>query len=82
MRCKVGDLVILTHATNPVCLHMVGQIHVIGRRSTIPNHWAFEPEVINANGNLQAWRDSEMRPIRDNPGQDETLTWAPHKETA
>jgi len=26
--------------------------------------------------------DENLRPIRDNPGQDETLTWAPHKETA
>ncbi len=24
--------------------------------------------------------DSKMRPIRDNPGEDETLTWAPKRE--
>lgn len=26
--------------------------------------------------------DNSLRPIRDNPGQDETLIWQPHKETA
>jgi len=35
--------------------------------------WVVEPRLIP----YEACRDASLRPIRGQPGQDETLTWAP-----
>ena len=52
--------------------------------------WLIEssgPEIFYDKGHsakVGPFPDTSLRPLRDNPGQDETLQWAPvpHKETA
>jgi hypothetical protein len=84
MNCKNGDLVVLLRAEGYP--GMVGALGKILRPSTNPlrwhttffghpsSHWTGEWDTL----------DSHMRPIRDNPGKDETLDWCPvpTKETA
>ncbi len=87
MRCKVGDLAIVVKslAGNEGkivrCVQYIGVVKwkVIGMDDT----WLLDQPLKNIHGHSGFdMPDSFLRPIRDNPGQDETLQWAPHKETA
>ena len=75
MRCKIGDIVIITNA-NEKFSYLIGKITTVIAKSDLPgNDW--EIEVKNKEGlNLHA-PDNYLTPIRDNPGEDETLSWAP-----
>lgn len=75
MRCKIGDVVIITNA-NRNFSYLIGKITTVIAKSDLPqSDW--EIEVKNKEGlNLHA-PDNCLTPIRDNPGKDETLNWAP-----
>lgn len=74
MNCKPGDLAILLYD----CLsHHTGKIVTIVRESThIVDGWITEPLLVDPDGRLCHPEDSDLRPIRDQDGEDETLTWA------
>lgn len=78
MNCKPGDLAI---NTNSVVLERVGAlVDVIRPTGGDPRgEW-----VIEWRGKQFVALDRYLIPIRDNPGDDETLTWAgkPEKVTA
>ena len=85
MNCKKGDLAIIVNGANIGTLVDVIEEHplygagvwmVIAHGCGTANFGTFHP------GELIGCCDSKLRPIRDQPGEDETLTWAPvpHKE--
>ena len=81
MNCKPGDLAIVVSAFNPVNLGRILHIGVFagevgGWRGT--NRWHFDggSPLIGVNGGRSyTVKDICIRPIRDNPGQDESLQW-------
>ena len=89
MRCKVGDLAVIVRV-GPDTAKFLGRIVKCVRKG--PNtslgyaSWEIEHELHLFHGNtnfyLRHVEDACLRPIRDNPGQDESLIWQPHKETA
>jgi len=87
MRCKVGDLAIYVGKGSPkdagaivLCVKFLGvKLTYLGDSAPM---WEVEPPLKYSNVTKHWIADRSLRPIRDNPGQDETLQWAPHKETA
>jgi hypothetical protein len=80
MNCKPGDLAILVRARRKSLQPLVGQIHRCHEVTHPPGcepHWRFDPPLRLPSGEKVAWGDSSLRPIRDQPGEDETLQWAP-----
>ena len=84
MRCKKGDLavVVKTHAYFDAYLGRIFKCDKRGLSSALREGW--KTPWIHADGREIIAPDICVRPIRDNPGQDETLDWAPvpTKETA
>ena len=78
MNCKPNDLAIIVRGV--AFSKYIGRVvRVVESNGVL---WRLDESL---DGNPDYWimvPDSCLRPIRDNPGQDETLTWAPHKETA
>lgn len=76
MNCKQGDLAIIVRA--PLDPNFIGKIVTCVKiDNQFPDSWQTEPTLFGMDGALVVICDRGMRPIRDNPGQDETLTWAP-----
>ena len=72
MNCKQGDLAVVIRPpqSKPEWLGRIVKITEPSKRK--PGWWAVEPGP---------WKraiciDANLRPIRDQPGDDETLTWA------
>lgn len=93
MRCKVGDLAVVVGSDCNDgkivrCQRVVqrGRILRVDGRIVEGPVWIVEPQLISWDGETVAPHvpDSYLRPIRDNPGADETLTWAgkPERVTA
>jgi hypothetical protein len=87
MNCKPGDLavVVAVRGADQKNKAHIGKIVTAAERID-GNEWKTEPLLIDLEGYF-SWislDDSELRPIRDNDGEDETLQWAPvpTKETA
>lgn len=90
MNCKPGDFAIFvkSYANNYGKIVRVTKLHI--QRpfidGTFRDAWEYEGgPLLGIRGNpVKFVPDEQLRPIRDNPGTDETLTWAPvpHKETA
>lgn len=82
MNCEPGDLAILINAHREA-ESCIGKIYKLtGRCSCAAPHWLYEGKPEGGRIGFRTWRwdclpDEWLRPIRDNPGQDETLTWAP-----
>jgi hypothetical protein len=74
VRCKVGDLVVVVRADRPGALGRFGTI--VGRGLAKGTDWSVELPNYPA-PTKAGWgaRDTDLRPIRDQPGQDETLSW-------
>lgn len=94
MRCKVGDMAIVVRskAGNEgkicTCLKMYPAGYD-GIREEFGPIWEVDTEMNGVwfNDSLliigcKTMPDMNLHPIRDNPGQDESLIWQPHKETA
>jgi len=72
MNCKPGDLVILLRAENPAMKKYVGTIRIVVRGSdNRPGAWYLEPPVYGGNGLLASWYDENLKPIRDQPGNEQ-----------
>ena len=82
MRCKVGDLAMVIKA-NPGCELLGLPVLIKGQalNSERLEHGDFQRFahlwVIEHDGDDYGFTDDELLPIRDDPGTDETLTWAP-----
>lgn len=71
--CKPGDLAVVVRVTNEDIRPFLGRVLRCVRLSTSrPDCWFTEPELTPRT----AVYDGALRPIRDQPGADETLTWA------
>lgn len=88
MNCKPGDLAVVVQSESGINL---GKVVRVVRRHASETHdldgvrfrramgprWVIEPALRTIEGDpLFTYRDSGLRPIRDQPGADETLTWA------
>jgi hypothetical protein len=89
MNCKPGDLAVVVLCRDDASL--IGRIVTCLRREDFQGvpAWRIEPALTTVRKG--AWlvegswfEDRCLRPIRDNPGKDETLDWCPvpTKETA
>lgn len=93
MNCKQGDLAVVV--TNN--FGNLGKLVTCLRFATGEDYkkykvedpmepaWVVDSLLMGSHRLVPLVRDSSLRPIRDNPGQDETLSWAPvpkQKETA
>ena len=92
MNCQKGDMAIVVRSECGnegkivTCLKLEPEVHWFtgGVCTGVEPGWFVDIELIGSDGvwdNLIA--DSALSPIRDQPGEDETLIWAPvpHKET-
>jgi hypothetical protein len=79
MRCKVGDLAVIVNADNKADLPHVGKIIrcVRWQSDEWGGGWFTDPmlKVVAGprKGGLMIWHDDDLRPIRDQDGEDETL---------
>ena len=75
MRCKPGDLAIVIdwkgiHTGKVVTVVCFSESFGLGC-------WEVSPETIDPDDGVNVcWNDASLRPIRDQDGEDETLTWA------
>ena len=87
MNCKPGDLAIVVKA-HKHAEHTVGAIVSVTTRFGMLGEWPawnYKGVLRDKLGRrITALEDVCLRPIRDNPGEDETLTWAgkPEKVSA
>jgi hypothetical protein len=93
LNCKPGDMAVVVRSSAGnegkivCCIRLSNWTGLIGPSGTM-NHGA----VWEVDRPLRAWSgesnhfvlDKSLRPIRDNPGEDETLSWAeiPSKQKA
>ncbi len=82
MNCKPGDLAIVVQISNPTCKHHIGKVlRVVEPSKVYPMNWYCEPRLYCTDGRMISFYDGHLKPIRDQPGEDETLTWAPVPST-
>lgn len=77
MNCKPGDLAVIVRSAAGnegrivQCLDFVG----VGD-GYYDDSWLIDREIAGTFEPLRFISDSKLRPLRDNDGEDETLTWA------
>ncbi len=85
LNCRPGDLarIVNSEAGNNdkivLCVRFAGLVPFgfIGARPKILAGWVIDRELRGGDGRYSnVVEDCKLRPIRDNPGEDETLTWA------
>ena len=85
MNCVKGDLAVIVN-TIPRFSRFIGRlVTVVELNNFRPDYFGLQWDTdLKENGSTVVVADRHLRPIRDNPGQDETLTWrdVPTKETA
>ncbi len=90
MNCKPGDLAVFVRSSAGNEGKIVRVVRLHKRQATIgPGNvlrpgivWLIEPKMPAWDGSLSAGaHDSNLRPIRDNDGEDETLQWAGKPES-
>lgn len=74
LNCKPGDLAVIVGGLYP---EFFGHIVTITEACSVhANSWETDPQKFFARCRQpMSFHDRTLRPIRDNPGQDETLTW-------
>lgn len=87
MNCKQGDLAVIVSSISGHEGKIVRCVKFVMfnlRNRGLTDCWITEPMLPNREGAKVPCMDSQLRPIRDNDGEDETLQWAPvpTKETA
>lgn len=90
MNCKPGDLAVIVrsrvgNAGRIVrCVEYAGEFRYLMYGVLEPERcasWRIDPPIPAYDGTLtDLIKDSALRPIRDNDGEDQTLTWAPKHE--
>ena len=84
MNCKPGDLAIIvsSKAGNEGrivrCLEFIGEVRGLEGR----DRWRIDQAIKSEYTATFTANDSQLRPIRDQPGDDETLSWASKPELA
>jgi len=87
LNCKPGDraVVIKTLTGKQIgkiveCVRIIGNVHFA--HGLMAPAWETNPPLVGTDGMRTVCPDPWLSPIRDQPGEDETLTWAPvpHKE--
>ena len=85
MRCKIGDLAVIVRAKVNT-QHIGRMVRIVGQiYDDIGPLWETIPKLhCRKDGCGLAWDDSSLRPIRDNPGEDEMLRLVgkPERESA
>lgn len=92
LNCKPMDLAVMVRSdadnegkiVECIRLATTEEIKAINFASRHGPVWIISPGLISSHGRLVPMAlDAYLHPIRDQPGEDETLTWAPvpHKET-
>lgn len=90
MNCKPGDLAVFVRSSAGNEGKIVRVVRLHNKQATRePDEvlrqgivWLIEPKVPSWAGTLSdAAHDSNLRPIRPNDGEDETLTWAGKPES-
>ena len=85
MNSVKGDLAVIVN-TIPRFSRFIGRlVTVVELNNFRPDYFGLQWDTdLKENGSTVVVADRHLRPIRDNPGQDETLTWrdVPTKETA
>ncbi len=90
MNCQKGDLAVIVRSDAGNEGKIVRCLRFLPRKSwRIPNgrivyvdSWEVDTPVKGwAGDSTAACMDERLRPIRDQPGEDETLTWAPVPST-
>ena len=76
MNCKPGDLAVVVAKDKCISFH-VGKIVRVNNWNPFTQAWMCTPDLKDTEGRFCDWADSALRPLRDNPGQDETLDWEP-----
>jgi hypothetical protein len=76
MRCKVGDLAVVVQAARrPAWVgRIVRVLHPFPPDGDLPS-WVTNPMP----DGFIAIYDSSLKPLRDEGGEDETLTWCPRR---
>lgn len=76
MNCKPGDLaIVLSSARIPALTGC--PVTVTRLDDDFPDSWQTDPKKYDPrDGAWVVFRDVDLRPLRDNDGEDETLTWA------
>lgn len=93
MNCKPGDLAVVVRSSGEnlgrivTCIRLATAAEFVSQNiSTAQGEmWLLAELTLHTGGRMKPYApDSHLRPIRDNDGEDETLTWArtPHRETA
>ena len=74
MNCRPGDLAVIAHSFgDPTTEKYLGRVvRCISLLEFTGAHWLIDPEV----DGFDLCADRCLKPIRDKPGDDETLTWA------
>lgn len=90
MNCKPGDLAVFVHSTCGnegkivTCVEFVGEMEFLAPwgRATFSDCWQIYPSVNGCRGAKTEYiPDEYLRPLRDNGGEDQTLTWAGKPES-
>ena len=94
MNCQKGDLAVMIRSAAGnegrivTCLRLASEKEVkeTSFRSNLEPVWIIDSSLRSSCGRSMSMAiDAWLRPIRDQPGEDETLTWAgfptTHKET-
>lgn len=85
MNCKPGDLVIVVRVSRACDEPYIGRVLTVDRLEEDGETWVTDPELPSLDPALVwggddqwvvTWYDWELRPIRDNNGDDETIEWA------
>jgi len=86
MNCKMNDLAIVVHSalgpSTGLLLHCIRLSPASGLRNLDGSFeygpvWETDSYGLALCGNTHnLWMDADLRPLRDEPGEDETLSWA------
>ena len=85
MNCKPGDLAIIVDGGSyPEVIGKIIKCESLDEPSMLHGPmWFTDGSIFSRKGKITAIADKCLKPLRDNPGQDETLNWlpVPTKET-
>jgi hypothetical protein len=97
MNCKPGDMAVVVNTRHnhellgrvvdvvgPTCIGELFVARIFGQEVLQMDRGRFLSWVVKNGDDCWLHSDHSLRPLRDNDGEDETLTWAgkPHEVTA
>lgn len=79
MNCKPNDMAVVVGSCDLTGNHLIGRVFTLTTSYVLDgySYWHYDGVKVQTPwGQLNALWDGALRPIRDEPGQDESLTWA------